>query len=513
MRLLQRILQKAAEWCIWIDIFSNKGKVMNPKCVYPQYSIELPDGIIEKCTMMAQKLLTEVGMLVPNHNFIRKIAYSKAIRIDSDRVYFDSAVVKEYTNRFIAVQSELLRKAETESLLNRPWQIKTDGFSLMIIDLESEQLREASSDDLRNMIKLANSFGIDGSYMVMPQDVPPVMQALNCFKICFESSDNIRPYDYQQPEQLPFLYDMHQVVGRTMDIVITIPSAMCIDPKDLDIFMAYYPLWKKNKNINFRVLDYPMTAITKPLGVCGCAAMCFAETLGTHILFNLFDPDIKLDISMHGGLPTDLRNTCWAFGSPRAHLFRFLTSMILPNLCKIMPASYQINDWVHLETSSPAIDEQAAMEKMGCGLVAAMQGARQFRYAGVLCVDDVYSGAQFVIDVEIVDYIRETIEAFNPHHDIIAIEGLYEECRDVALGKETFVSSENTFKRFKNVIPSPKLIVREKLRSWLNHKKLIKDRAREIAIETIRTHRPFSLPADKQSALDMIYAKALKTLT
>jgi hypothetical protein len=76
----------------------------------------------------------------------------------------------------------------------------------------------------------------------MPQDVEPILQALNCFKICFESSNNIRPYDYQQPEQLPFLYDMHQVVGRKMDIVITIPSTMCIDPKDIDIFMQYYPM-------------------------------------------------------------------------------------------------------------------------------------------------------------------------------------------------------------------------------------------------------------------------------
>lgn len=487
---------------------------MNPTCQYPQYTIELPRGIIEQCTSIAAKTLSEVGMEITHNGFLDKIKDNKAIKINGQRVCFDHGLVKQYIDKFIAEQSENLQKKAQSKQIEKPWNVYTAGFSMMIIDLETEQLREAASEDLRNMIKLANSCGISGSYMVMPQDVEPILQALNCFKICFESSDNIRPYDYQQPEQLPFLYDMHQVVGRKMDIVITIPSTMCIDPKDIDIFMQYYPTWKQNKNdIAFRVLDYPMTAITKPLSVCGCAAMCFAETLGTHILFNLFDPEIELAVSIHGGRPTDLRNACWAFGAPQAHLFRFLDSLIIPNLCNCMPNTYFVNGGVHLETSSPAADEQAAMEKMGCGMLWAMQGARDFIYAGVLCVDDVYSGVQFIIDLEIVDYIRETIEAFDPHPDIISTEGLFEECRDVALGKDTFISSENTLKSFKNVIPSPNLIVREKVRSWMNHRKLIKDRAREIAIEKIRGWKPFSLPADKQKALDNIYSKAVKTLT
>lgn len=485
---------------------------MPPLCTYPQYSIEVPHDIIEQSVAIARRLLTEVGMQVANDRFLENINHHRAITVNSGRVCFDAGVVREYTDKFIAAQTEELVRSYEKQVLAKPWQVRTDGFSMMIIDLETDQLREATSDDLRNMIKLVNSFGIEGSYMVMPQDVPPIMGALNCFKICFEASDNIRPYDYQQPQQLPFLYDMHQVVEKPMDIVITIPSAMCIDHKDIDIFLEYYPVWKKHKNIKFRVLNYPMTAITKPLGVCRCAAMCLAETLGTHILFNLFDSEIELGISMHGGLVTDLRNACWAFGSPRAHLFRYLNSLIIPALCKCLPAEYTINDSVHLETSSPAIDEQAAMEKMGCGLMAAMQGARQFRYAGTLCVDDVYSATQFVIDLEIVEYIRETIDAFNPHPDIVDIDGLFDECRDVALGKDTFISSENTAGKFKNIIPSPELIVRQKLRSWLGHKKLIKDRAKEKAIESIRSYEPFTLPEDKHKALEKIYEKAVKTL-
>jgi len=105
------------------------------------------------------------------------------------------------------------------------------------------------------LIKLANSFGIGGDYMVMPQDVPPLMRAIECYKICFESSTTISPGDYQQPVQLPFIYEMHQLLEKPMDLYLVVPSSMSVDPKDLDNFLEFYPLWKKHRNIKFNILD------------------------------------------------------------------------------------------------------------------------------------------------------------------------------------------------------------------------------------------------------------------
>lgn len=169
-------------------------------------------------------------------------------------------------------------------------------------------------------------------------------------------------------------------------------------------------------------------------------------------------------------------------------------------------------DSVLLETSSAAIDEQAALEKTAHGMLGALQGARTFGYAGVLCVDDLFSGTQFIIDLEIVDYLRETLEAFHPHPDILNMEGLFEECREVALGLDTFLSHPHTVQRFRNILPSPNRIVREKLRAFMAHRKLLKDRAREEALERIRTFAPYDLPEDKQKELDKIYARAERDL-
>ena len=128
-------------------------------------------------------------------------------------------------------------------------------------------------------------------------------------------------------------------------------------------------------------------------------------------------------------------------------------------------------------------------------------------------MDDLFSGVQFVIDVEIVNYIREVIESFNPHPDIVSMDGIYEMLRDVSLGKEQFLSHPDTVRKFKNILPSSDLLRREKLRQWLSHKKILKDRAREECIKRIKSKdQQFCLPADIQKELDKIYKRAERNL-
>lgn len=483
------------------------------KYAYPTYNLVLPEGLLKSCLDLAPELLHEAGFLVNNDRFLSQLEGKAGLNIKGGRVYFDKDLVKKFARDFIQQKRLAIAKTLREKdALRQEWTVKTAGYSMMTIDVETEQIREGTCEDLRNMIRLAGSFGVGGDYMIMPQDLPPIMQVIACFKICYEMADNIRPYDYQQPEQIPFIYEMHQVMGKTMDIRLTIPTTMTLDPKDVDIFLDMYPIWKRNRDLQFVIGNYSMIGMSKPITATGCATMMFCENLATQILFKLFDHEIEINFGIAAGHPTDMRNVCWAFGSPRRHLFQYLTSQFIPNICGIKAEEYRISD-VLLETSSSSIDELAGMEKMAQGLIGAFQGARTFGYAGVLCVDDIFSGTQFVIDVEIVNYIREVIESFDPHPDIIATEGLYEEMLSVARGEDLFTSHPNTVKRFRNIVPSSDLIVREKLRAWMSHHKTLKDRARELAIEKIKCYEPtFHLSEDRQKELDRIYEKAKKKL-
>jgi len=78
-----------------------------------------------------------------------------------------------------------------------------------VIDHETDEIREATCRDLRNLIKLKDSYG-SGLLSRDAQDLPPLMRAVACFKICWESSDKTKPYDYLHERQTRYIYEMHK---------------------------------------------------------------------------------------------------------------------------------------------------------------------------------------------------------------------------------------------------------------------------------------------------------------
>ena len=96
-----------------------------------------------------------------------------------------------------------------------------------------------------------------------------------------------------------------------------------------------------------------------------------------------------------------------------------------------------------------------------------------------MAVDDLFSGIQLAVDVEILEYVRELIESFTPHPDITSTDGLFEIIKNVALTDEEFYSHRDTAMKVRKLLPVSKRRPSEKLRSWMLHEKHMKDRLRE----------------------------------
>ena len=487
---------------------------MSLSYLYPEYEIDLTEETLNRCCDMGARLAAEVGLTVRHEKFLDAIRNKPGVRIAGDRVYFDPKLLRDNIEKH---RAKLIKSLAKQSEKPKPmeWQMACGGFSMAVLDIETDEVRLATRQDLRELIKLVNSFGLGGQYPVMPQDLPPLMRALACFKICWESSDNIRPYDYLHRRQTPFLYEMHQVMGKPFSVTLCMVQPMMIDENDIDTFMDFYPKWKRNRDVGFSVLNYPMLGITKPVTLTGAITMYIAETFSAYTLFNTFDPELETPVNLGLGHLTDLRHACWAWGHPRQHMVKYLSSRIPLRFARVKRNWYADNYFQSLlETASPAIDEQAGIERMGVALLAALQGGRDFSGLGSLCVDDLFSGVQFVIDVEIISYIREMIEAFAPPTDIISMDDdMYDALKSVCLGKDSFISLPETAQKVRNIMPSSNRLVREKLRSWMEHRKTLKDRAREECVERIKNFKQeFHLSEDKQKALDAIYSRAEKAL-
>ena len=479
--------------------------------VYPRYGIDFTRETLDECRRAAVRLVSEEGMVVRHERFLDGIRGKPGVTIDSCRVRFDRSLIETTLDETIEKERKRLEGKPPRDPNADLWVVDTGGYSIAVIDPADDEVRPATQDDLRAFVRMVDSYELGGSYPVAPQDVPPLMRALAVFKICWETSARVRPWDYMDIRQIPFLYEMHRVMEKPFPIHICVPQPLGVDEHTLEYFVSMYDAWKKNGDCFLTAGDYPMLGVSKPITSTGCFTIMLANRLALHLLFKAFDPEVELGISASAGQATDLRSACWAWGSPRGHLYRYLDSRIWPRFCGVDPEMYAPTT-VLLESSSCAADAQAAMEKMATCLLAALQGVRHFRGAGSLCVDDLYSPVQFVIDVEIVRYIREMIESFDPHADVLAADGLYEVCRDCVRGDEEFISHPDTVRRFRNILPSLGLIRREKLRSWLSHKELLVDRAREEAIERMNRPQTFHLPDDKQKELDRIYRRAEEDL-
>lgn len=467
---------------------------------------------MQTCRDVGQRLLEDVGLLVKHAQFVRAIGGHDGVTVRGNRVHLSRALTDEHFDAFIARNSEALLDAQPAG--NGEWSISNDGYSIAVIDIETDRVRPATCDDLRQLIRLIHSLGISGSYPCCPQDLPPMMRSLATFKICWEESEVIRPFDYLDACQTPFLYEMHRVMEKPFVININIPHCMAVSERDIDVFMRYYPIWKEHRDQIgwYSICDYPMIGVNRPISATGSVALYLAQSFGTHILFQLFDPDIQMAPRLSAGMPVDLQTMAWAWGHPRMHLYQFLNARVLPALCGIYSDDYR-NAHGFMCSSSCAVDARAGMEKTATALAAAMQGARQFGGAGNLAVDDLFSGVQLVLDVEIFEYIREIINGFDPHPDLMDTEGLYETIRDVAEGREEFFSHIDTARKVRNLLPVSKRRPHEKLRSWMMHEQNTKDRVRDECLERIANQPRFELDPDKKSELQRIYDAAERELS
>ena len=138
---------------------------------FPQYRIDLPPGLMEQAVGMVPRLLKEVGFQVNNPRFLSHLAKKKGIQIDGSRVYFEQNLVRKYIDAFIARKKAELETIAKPTSQEKEWTVTTEGYSMMVIDVGTDRLRPATCQDLRDLIHLANSFGVGGNYMVMPQDV------------------------------------------------------------------------------------------------------------------------------------------------------------------------------------------------------------------------------------------------------------------------------------------------------------------------------------------------------
>ena len=154
------------------------------------------------------------------------------------------------------------------------------------------------------------------------------------------------------------------------------------------------------------------------------------------------------------------------------------------------------------------VDGQAAAERMGCALADALRGAREFASAGMICMDELYSAEQLVIDRDIIKWV----ERFVCGQDFCCEPASLVDMIEAGLPTSTFLDHELTVERFRQDTWMPELFEHSTLGKWQHGgSKSLRDRAREMARAKIKAST-FELDAGIQKELDRIYRKAAEVL-
>ncbi|NQU76279.1 MAG: trimethylamine methyltransferase family protein, partial [Planctomycetes bacterium] len=490
---------------------TKKGEEPAPVTTYPQYSVDLDAATMDTIAGVAIKLLTEVGLIVSHEPFMARMQWKTGLVMRGERVCFERALVKESLAAWRRTRRERYEKAAKQDAAasKREWKVLSGGFSMDVIDIDTDAVRPATCKDLAELTRLADSYDMGGPNIVQPQDVRPIMRDMAACRGSFENGRNFITSCHSASSQTPYLVDMFKVAGQTFPALMITAPPMRVAPESLEELLYLVDhRWDDIEagHVRLEPMIYNAPGVSGPITVSGCKGLAFTEGLGMHILLKLFDERINLPIGAGIWHPCDLRHANYAHGSPRAHLFRYLNHRWMPAMCGFVTDTYQTPNG-SLSTSSCQLDEQAGLEKMATALMSALQGARTFSGAGNLCVDDLFSAVQLVLDVELVEYIRELVESFDPAPEITSMDGMYDAIVGVVNGKDMFMSHETTVRMFRDFMPSSNILHREKLRSWQSHGKTARDHAREVARERIRTHE-FRLNDDQLKELARLYEKA-----
>jgi len=444
---------------------------------------------LEKVNDSALQLIKEQGIKVEHAETRDLLAKESGVTVKGEYVCFEPE----------KVEWAIGEQVYPQELYEMDFAIISGAYELNVNDLETGEIRPATVEDLVNFTKLADSYGMYGSAPVRPTDIKnSELQEILNYKISWENSSRKCNTIFEANEKstlrvAKYVYEMAQAAKKRFSLGIWIKSPFKISHKEMDIIFQF-----RKENVPLFAATMPIMGMTAPVFMPGAYVQSTAELFAGVTLLKTLSPEsdvYSLPIDSIRAYPLDFKHMSFVYGSPE----------------DLLATSFQIelNNYYNIPvvaksllTTSKQADAHAAAEKMAHTLSAALAGARIFTNAGLLAVDEIYSGEQLVIDYEIVQYVKRVIQGFEFDEETLALDIIKRQSE-----KGKFLEDDSTLQNYTDFWV-PDLFERSSFSQWRQSDKIsLKERAREIARSRIKNH-DYQISEEIQSDLDKIYQQA-----
>ena len=457
----------------------------------------------------ARELLRARGVVVTHPRLMGELKGRAGLTVDSERVRIAPEL---FESRYPSPMSKR-EQAESRPRKTKPaegrYRLGCGGYSMDVVDWRTGEPRPATAADLAEACRVVDARGSRGPYCVTPRDVAPMLQDVVTYKTCFENSTGgVRGSYYSSPRQSPFIEEMCAVMGEPFRLLLGVVSPLKMSNSDLDNIYASVDAGKRHP---VQLVGYGVPGIGSPAGLAASAALVMAENYGAAILLSLVFPENGIRAAVSAGGPTDFRHCNYAYGAPHTLVYAVVNAHLNAALAGTDPTNGVAIPSVSLHTGACLPDEQAAAEKASEALLGALLGARTFGAAGNLCVDDVFSLEQFIIDGEIVEHAVNTVDCCAPSALMADMASFADEMNSVLAG-EDFLALPSTLDVMRAFYKPSAVFEHMKLRAWQGAGgREVRQKARE-RIKQGLAESDFELDPAKRRELGRIYAAAEKGL-
>lgn len=451
----------------------------------------LTQAMIQQIHEGALRIIERVGLIVPHSGIRKLLAEHNGVNIDGEVVRFKPFLVEK-----------AIRELSYPEWAWKPeWNIISGAYEMNVTDLKDGHVREATLADLRELTKLCDSYGMLGSVPVRPLDLPnESLQEIANYKVSWENSprksgDIFEANPKSTLRVAEYVYEMALAANRYYSLGMWVVSPFQTMENELDIIYHFLdrkvPMW---------AATMPIAGATAPISMVGAYVQSIAELFGAVTMLNLISrgaPVSALPIDSIRAYPFDMKYGSFVYGSPE-DLLATLLQVQLNRHYKIPTVAKS------LLTTAKEPDAQAGAEKAAHTVAAALAGARIFTNSGVICVDEIYSAEQVVMDYEIVQYARRVVEGLEMNEEALSV-ALIEE---IGPGGN-YLSHASTLEKCRTAFWMPDLFEHTMLQQWREEGCVsLREKARDMARGRIMEHQ-FTLPAETQRALDRIWGKAV----
>lgn len=421
------------------------------------YCEMLTEQDVEKILDISLHVLETKGLLIHCQEACRILAEAGAdTDFETQKVRFPREVVLRLIDKIPYQWTLHARNPQRNVLLGNSTLSVVPGYGSAFVADSQGQRREAQMCDFENFALLAccsEAIDITGGLLVEPNDIQILLRPMEITYALIKNSDK------------PF---MGSVAGRDgacdsiemckilfgdisdkacMTGLININSPLRLDASMADALLAY-------AHAGQPVLLTPgiMMGINAPVTPAGAIVQAFAELLGCAALVEAVRPGSPVILGL-GGFGSDLRNASTGFGRPENALGIQLGSQIARHLHIPFRCSASV-------TGARVPDCRSGYERMMTALTAYHAGAHFcLQAAGILDCINMMSYEQFIIDIEIWNYIKHLARPVDINEETIGLDV-------IGFQAAEYLAHDHTLHYMRDMLFVPSLVKPDTYEEW-----------------------------------------------